>query len=97
MPVSTEVAESKMSALQRFPPEIIYSIVLSVLGEQLDSIVAGTPEQQLDVDDAKPSLALLHLCHGFRVCTVEVLRHMWAGKRDGGRCVYPDSNIVVSC
>ncbi|VDC03894.1 unnamed protein product [Peniophora sp. CBMAI 1063] len=84
MPVSTEVAESKMSVLQRFPPEIVYTIVMGVLGEQLDSIVYGTPEQQQDVDDANPSLALLHLCHGFRVCTVEVLRHMWSPKRDGG-------------
>ena len=89
-----------MSVLQRFPPELIYTIVLGVLGEQLTSIVHDTPEQQKDVDDAKPSLALLHLCHGFRVCTVKVLRHMWSGKRDGGRCVYPgppDSNIAVSC
>ena len=85
MPAFTEVAEFEMSVLQRFPPEIVYSIVLSVLGEQLDSFVYGTPEQQRGLDDAQPSLALLHLCSVFRVCTEEVLRHMWSEKRDGGR------------
>jgi hypothetical protein len=78
------------SAIQRFPPELAYPIILSLLTDQLQAIAFGSRDSdgsEPAIDDAYPTLSLLHLCAVFRRCTLEVLRHM-AGMHDGrdNRC-----------
>jgi len=85
MQPSTETSLAQPSAIQRFPPELVYPIVLQLFAEQLEDVVFGPDAPE--ADDSFPTLSLLHLCNVFRRCTTEVLTHMLAIRDSGTRCV----------